>query len=419
MSGELGLQIGDLTRAQHRDRIESVGAPLAGDRHRMTTGDREQPPRPHPGGQRQGRAVGIDELPPVLVEHRHHIGQQGGPGAQPRIGTQCRGVGVERVADGDTADRGHGGERLGDAVAGAPLHAQRRGTGVVVQIGIDLVAGRGHLAGEIRCAEGMFDQDGPASTAPAAQPGAPGVQPLLLADPHAEHQPAITHRGLGEHRLGLRRIADVGADTGLQRLGNGVDGAVGQHQQMQPGVFTQQQLGPVLGGQHGGGQPAQGRRDGGRLGVDHAGRDRLVGGERAVGLGQAGPDLVGEPHLQLGQSRRYPGPALLDGSLRRRGRGLGLGRGRRLGRPAREPLRREIGGRLLGRHRAAGPAQQQRQRVLARKLAARAGALVRGPGQIDDRLIRLGAAALAQPPHRAPRGSGLAPATGQLACGSQ
>ncbi len=149
------------------------------------------------------------------------------------------------------------------------------------------------------------------------------------------------------------------------------------------------------------------------LGVDHTGRRLLP--EAVAGLlrcRQAAAQQVRQALLQLHRACRDP----LGPPLRPAPRGLRIsGPGRRsrvLSRtlllralaPPRQPLPGPFRC-LPRRHRsvAARPEQQQPESVLARELAARTTALVRGPGgvrDVDDRLIRLASAALAQPPHR-------------------
>ena len=150
-----------------------------------------------------------------------------------------------------------------------------------------------------------------------------------------------------------------------------------------------------------------------RLGVDHAGRRLLPQPvPRLLGRRYAAAQQVREALLQLRRARRDPlGPPLRPPAAPRR-------RDPRRrpasphsaavapplaapGQPLLRPLRRLAA--PAPRRPARRPEQQQPQRVLARELAARTTALVRRARRIrdvDDRLVRLAAAALAQPPHR-------------------
>ena len=131
--------------------------------------------------------------------------------------------------------------------------------------------------------------------------------------------------------------------------------------------------------------------------------------------GQALTDLVAEPPVELAQAGGYPGLPLLRASSR----GLGVfgvawfpglraaGPAGASGEPAGGPVRR-LAGVVL--HRLLGPEQQQGQRVLARELPARAGAPIRGAGQVDDGVVRRGGAAAAlAPQHPRLGGAGQRP----------
>ncbi len=103
------------------------------------------------------------------------------------------------------------------------------------------------------------------------------------------------------------------------------------------------------------------------------------------------------------------GRGSLGGTSRRPGGGVGVGFGaggfgaggglRGAGGPAVHPLRHPPRCRLQLRDPVGGPEEQQPERVLARKLPARATAPVGGLGEVDARQIGLGPAAPALPEH--------------------
>ena len=123
---------------------------------------------------------------------------------------------------------------------------------------------------------------------------------------------------------------------------------------------------------------------------------RTWSSSQAGQLGHPGGHPVGPPRRALLGGQRVDDLTRL--ALR------ALGPGHALIRPRLHPLR------LVTRpDLTRSPEQQQPDRMLARDLPARAGALVRRTAQIDRRLIRLFAAPLTQPPHRPLRTTGLRP----------
>ena len=116
--------------------------------------------------------------------------------------------------------------------------------------------------------------------------------------------------------------------------------------------------------------------------------------------------LAGSP-LESGRSSGASPPALVPGA----GAGVGRRRARAwLGTAvAGVDPRRDPGGAGGLWHTAADPQEQQRQRVLARRLAARARAAPRHLDMVDRGLVRLGARAAAAAPQRALVGAGGRP----------
>jgi hypothetical protein len=164
---------------------------------------------------------------------------------------------------------------------------------------------------------------------------------------------------------------------------------------MEERVLAEETGGPVLAVQDGA-QAGEGTGDGRSLGIDQA-FGQLVPVVVAPGSGDALPDLVGEPALQVRQPGGHTLLTLLGpaGVGRTRTRRLGcLGRLRRAGRrldealaPLVEPLGHPVG-RLLGGGDSAGrPQEQQAESVFAGKLPAWATASVGGLGQVDARPV--------------------------------
>ena len=84
---------------------------------------------------------------------------------------------------------------------------------------------------------------------------------------------------------------------------------MGAGQQVQLRVLVEQPAGPPVSGRRDHRQPPQGAGQAGGLRVDHPRRDRFRVPVPARGRArQAGPDLVAQPGLQLGQAGRDPPP---------------------------------------------------------------------------------------------------------------
>ena len=176
------------------------------------------------------------------------------------------------------------------------------------------------------------------------------------------------------------------------------------HQQPKHRQFSEQPLGPA-GTRHHRRQLAHPAGQTRRLRIHESRRHRIETPVRIrLRTGQAAAHLVIEPHLELVQTAGDAEFSLLCSA----GRTFGIFRfrsdrtGRRRG-GFRYALVYPRSGkvcdlRFFG-HTARSPEQHQPERMFARELPRRAGALVGRTAQIDDRLVRISAAASAEPPH--------------------
>ena len=179
------------------------------------------------------------------------------------------------------------------------------------------------------------------------QPGPSGDEVSGVGLRRPEDVPQVPDRRRREHVVGRDRVADPLPDGGGERFGQLGEPLVRGDEQPQLGQLGEEPAGPAgPRGRHLG-QPAQRARDPWCLGVDHPGGHAV---EPAVGVGRrpgdAGPHLVVQPDVELGQPARH---ALLSPGRRARGllrvlrcgrAGLALRRPGRPRRPGSPPTRR-------------------------------------------------------------------------------
>jgi len=298
--------------------------------------------------------------------------------------------------------------------------AQRRLPGVVVHVGVNLGA-RGEsgvaAAAEVTVHRERQEQGEPPGAA-AAKPDTAGGDGRVQQVAGGQHLPPVGDPGQREDLRTGGGVADPGPDDGPEGGRQRIELVVRPGQQMQLRVLTEQPTRPPIAGGRDRGQPAQGTGHARRLRVDHPRGDHFrVPVPVGASTRQAGPDLVTQPRLKLGQAGGDPAGAL----LRPAGRSSTvLGRGPVLaGSPLRSrdgpalaagPPRPRVVGRLaLLRHDTIGPGQQQRERVLTGELPGRAGAFACRAGQVDDGLIRVFAGPRAQSPEQLTGHAGTAP----------
>ena len=151
----------------------------------------------------------------------------------------------------------------------------------------------------------------PAAATRALQPGAAHDDAVLLDVGAAGDEPSIGHRGEGAdvvlaHRPPHRRPHRVG-----ERAGQVDRAPPAAGQQVEQPQLGDDQLVVVGRGGDPRGQAPEPVRQGAGLGVDQPRRHRLPRlGPVQAGVGQAGPHLVGQPAVQLGQAGGDPGGPL-------------------------------------------------------------------------------------------------------------
>ena len=228
---------------------------------------------------------------------------------------------------------------------------------------------------------------------------------------YAEHQPLVPHAFAGsEHGILVRGQPEGGADVLLFGGRKGVDAPERVDEELELPELSQQDLRPVAGrpAAPGEGDAVQGTQaggDAGKLGVHHARRRFLGPAAVVLKLVEAVAHDVAHPALQIVQSGGHASEA--GGFASGCGGGIGglalflfffLPGGAFLAgvQPLLHPVR-GFAARERGLVREAQ--QEQGQRVLAGKFAARATAFEGRAGEFDLDLIRLRAAALAFAPH--------------------
>jgi hypothetical protein len=352
-----------------------------------------------PGAERQRVAGRVDDVP---VVGEGHAVEQHRNGFDPRLGGERR-----RPAGQGRPDADRSGRRLLQVDGVVPVCdqcAHGEVSRVPAQVGVDDCAGHDVDRERLPDRREREQQREPPRLL-AVQPGAPGGEPLVGEVDLPEDLPAVAKSRAGQHLVGRHRDADPGPHGGGQRRGKLVEPGVRRDQKAEQGQLAEQPVGPVPAHPGDAPEPAHGVGRAGRLRVDQPGGHRLI---RPVAgpldAGQTVGDLVGEPPVELVHAGGDPVGALLGPLARGRRVGLatGCGGGRwagRAGHPGRLPLGDPVGCRRVG-HAARGPHQHQAERVLARELPARAGAPVCRLGQVDTGLVRVLAAAPAQPPEQ-------------------